>query len=279
MQNLDLSGKTAVVCGASEGLGREIATHLAQLRLQHLVLIARTKSQLEELAKKLAQSVGQTGLQVHIYPTDLCQPVDVQATSQTIQKNLGRVHFLVQAVGQSDRGKLSQLSIERNQHLFDLNVQSSLNVIHSFEDLLSAHPKESASSLVLIGSLASLFAPRYLGGYAIAKHALAGLAQQARLELAEKGISVTLACPGPIARDDAGRRYEARDSELPKSALQPGGGAKTKGLDACMLAQDIVQSACKRKSRIIRPRSAAILHLLYAFSPSLGDFILRKKTS
>jgi uncharacterized protein len=124
-----------------------------------------------------------------------------------------------------------------------------------------------------------------LGGYAIAKHGLAALAQQARLELAEEGIHVLLACPGPIAREDSGTRYDhlARDphspnQDLPEAMRQPGGGAKVRGLEPQQLVRDILQAAAHKQPRIIRPRKAQWLHWVSALSGSLGDRLLRKNS-
>jgi len=140
--------------------------------------------------------------------------------------------------------------------------------------------KQTQGCGVLIGSLASLFAPRFLGGYAVAKHGLAALAQQARLEFLEDNVHVMLACPGPIQRSDAGSRYSAdTQDDLPASALQPGGGARVKGLEPSKLAQKILIAAGKRKRRIVLPRSALLLHWISSLSPSLGEAILRRKTS
>jgi uncharacterized protein len=95
-------------------------------------------------------------------------------------------------------------------------------------------------------------------------------------------MHVMLCCPGPIARDDAGKRYEQRassDGSLPAEALQPGGGAKIKGLNPSELAQQILRSASRRKELLILPHKAWWLRLVTAISQRLGDSILRKKSS
>ena len=211
---------------------------------------------------------------------------------------------MTQAVGQSDRGRLSDLTSQRLSELIAANVVTSLHAIQCFRPLMQrgdgstkANTSGSArsrggtrnaadsmqgagGSIVLIGSLASLFAPRFLGGYAIAKHGLAALAQQARLELAEEGIHVLLACPGPIVREDSGARYDqlTRDSELPEAVRQPGGGARVRGLDAHRLVRDILSAAAAQQPRIIRPRKAQWLHWLSAISCAWGDRLLRKNS-
>lgn len=268
------SGKSAIVCGASSGLGLVLTRELASQGARRLLLVARTAPRLEAITSQLHDEFPRTEFTCH--QTDMCSAEAVSALSEQLrEEGQGEVRLLIQAVGQSWRGNLEALSPGDLQNLLAINVASSLNAVNLLTDRLS-----NPGNLVLIGSLASKFAPRYIGGYAIAKHALAALAQTARLELASKGIHVTFACPGPIAREDAGERYQSAASEsLPAEALAPGGGAKLKGLDPARLARDILKAAAQHKPEIIRPRKARLLAILSAISPSLGDRILRNKTT
>ncbi len=268
-------GKSAVVCGATAGLGKAIAWELAAAGVASLALLARREAELELLRQEMSRLYP--NLQVFVDSVDMCRRRDVEASVEKIKHAQGASDLLVQAVGQSDRGKIQQLTSDRLQELMDSNLASSLNAIQCFTNAL----QKPGGTIVMIGSLASLFAPRFLGGYAIAKHALAGLAQQARLELAAEGLHVLLACPGPIARDDAGERYSSvKESEaLPAEALQPGGGAKIRGLDANRLAQDILRAAATNKRVIIRPRFARLLSVAAAISPRLGDYLLQRASS
>ncbi|MEO8272356.1 MAG: SDR family NAD(P)-dependent oxidoreductase [Aureliella sp.] len=274
MQELQWKGKRAVVCGATAGLGRAFAIELARQQVQHLTLVARSSVNLQTLRREL---LGQfASLDVVCLPADLCVKEQLQlAVEQLHQTGLG-VDLVVQAVGQSDRGRLVDLSSQRLHELIGANVLSSLHAVQCFHPLM----RKAGGNIVLIGSLASLFAPRFLGGYAIAKHGLAALAQQARLELAEDGIHVLLACPGPIARDDSGARYDqqARSDELPDAARRPGAGAKIRGLDSQRLVHEILRAAAAKQPRIIRPRKANLLLWLSALSTSLGDRLLRKNS-
>src|SRR5690606_25565255 len=99
-------------------------------------------------------------------------------------------------------------------------------------------------------------------------------------ELAEEGIHVLLACPGPVAREDGGVRYDqlTRDTNLPETVRQPGAGAKVRGLDPERLVRDILNAAAAEQPRIIRPRKAQWLHWLSATSCAWGDRLLRKNS-
>ena len=267
-------GKTALVCGASAGLGRELARQLVQSGIQRMGIVARSESGLTQAAAEFGEICPEST--VRVYPADLTDPQQSQVLAQKVVSELGDIDLLINAIGKSDRGTVATLDSAKLEELFRVNVATSLRAIQVFRGSLESR----GGTIVLIGSLASLFAPRYLGGYAMAKHALAALAQQARLELASSGIHVMLACPGPIRRADAGLRYaNDENSDLPSESLQPGGGAKLSGLNIEELSHDILVAAAVKKRLLIRPRSAGWLYALYAICPSLAEWILKRKTS
>jgi uncharacterized protein len=273
-------GKTAVVCGGSSGLGLAIAEALVAQGIQNLVLIARDPDRLEAALMRLRTlTVGRTEpLAISLITADLASADSSLRASDELRKLVPEVDLLVQAVGVSDRGTISNLARDRLIELIDGNVVTSLHAIQHFSGFLDSR----RGVIVLIGSLSSIFAPRYLGGYSVAKHALAAVAQQARLELAERGIHVHLCCPGPIQRADSGQRYanlEKADFELPSKAMLPGGGAKVSGLPVDWLASRILADARRRRLLSIYPKKAWWLWLISLLSQRLGDRILLKKTA
>ncbi len=90
-----------------------------------------------------------------------------------------------------------------------------------------------------------------------------------------------MVCPGPIARTDAGIRYQHLESagDIPAAALQGGGGVKIKGLNPDQLAADILRAIQSRDIEIVRPRKARLLLMIMAAWPRLGEWILKRKTT
>lgn len=285
------TNKTALVCGASAGLGLQLATTLLRQGAK-VVMIGRDASRLNEAKLKIAQQVAvhnsdkqamnyqvtdELLARLIVISGDMCDKASTSRIAEQIRQQVQQLDLVINAVGESDRGSIEKLSCERMLDLVRTNVGSGLNAIQCFTPML----KPTGGVLVLIGSLSSHFAPRYLGGYSIAKHGLAALAQQARLELAESGVHVTLVSPGPIARADAGTRYNQTPeaADLPAAALKSGGGAKVKGLDPTKLAEAILLSAAQRRTTVILPRKARLLLLVSALSQRLGEYLLRKFTA
>jgi len=270
-------------------LGLQLATSLANQGAK-VVMIGRDLTRLTEARLQIVQQIPGTQFTSVQFPSDQVASAqlivisgdmsDAESTARVaeqIREQGLQLDLVINAVGESDRGSIEKLSCERMLDLVRTNVGSGLHAIQFFSPLL----KPTRGVLVLIGSLSSHFAPRYLGGYSIAKHGLAALAQQARLELAEAGVHVTLVNPGPIARADAGSRYShsPEAADLPAAALKSGGGAKVKGLDPVKLAEAILSAAAQRRTTVILPRKARLLLLASALSPRLGEYLLRKFTS
>ncbi len=183
---------------------------------------------------------------------------------------------LVNCVGGSDRGLAENLTSERLIELVQQNVVTALLCSQAALEML----QQSGGTIVNVGSLAAKVGARYLGGYAAAKHALAGMTQQMRLELRPRGIHVALVSPGPIRRDDAGTRYDQRiDDSVPEQASKPGGGTRVKGLDPDKVARAILSCVRKRRGDVIMPAYMRLLIAVGHAIPRLGDWLLLKFTS
>jgi short-subunit dehydrogenase len=139
-----------------------------------------------------------------------------------------------------------------------------------------AHLLARRGHVVNIGSLASKCAAPYMGGYAASKFAVAAFSQQLRLETASQGLHVLLVCPGPITRDQP-RDYAAGE-DIPAAARKPAAGAKLKGIDPDWLAEKILQTCQRRRPELVVPGKARLLFALSQWSPSWGDWLLRRMT-
>jgi len=261
--NLD-SQPTALITGGSAGLGLVIARTLLSRGYQ-VVIVGRDQARLDDACDGLGD--GAIGKRCDVTnATDIASVVD----------DLPRLDALINCVGTSDRGLIEDLDPKRMQEMLDQNVLSALLCSQAALPKL----KESQGAIVNIGSLAAKVGARFIGGYSIAKHALAGLTQQMRLELKPSGVHVGLVSPGPIQRTDSGDRYrDVVDDKLPAQASAPGGGTKVKGLPPQRVADAVVRCIDKRLPDIVLP---GYLRLLISFGhafPRLGDWLLLKLTS
>ncbi len=263
----------AVVTGSSAGLGLVIAETFLR-NSYRVVVTGRDSVRLSEARDHLVE--GRSDRDVLAVVGDLAINAEVVRLFEQIHDEWGRIDVLVNCVGMSDRGLGETLSPERLQELFTQNVTTALLCSQAALPLL----EKSRGAIINIGSLASKVGARYIGGYAAAKHAIAGLSQQMRLELKPKGVHVGLVSPGPIRRDDAGNRYQKQmDESLPAQASQPGGGTTIKGLDPQVVADAVYRAATRRLPDLVLPRHMRLLIALGHAVPKLGDWLLLKFTS
>ena len=237
------------------------------------MITGRNEDRLREVIGNLSPT---TPGQISYLTADGTNPSDVKAMFDQMIADQGRLDVLVNCVGQSDRGLVESLSADRLRELFDQNVMATLFCCQGAIE----HLEKTGGVIINIGSLAAKVAPRYLGGYAITKHALAALTSQLRLELKPRGVHVGQINPGPIRRSDAGERYADRVGEgLPGQANQPGAGTRVKGLDPQRVADAVVKMIRRRQPDVILPKHLRFLIAIGHTVPRLGDWLLLKFTS
>lgn len=280
---------SAVVTGGSSGLGLAIAETLLRAGYR-VALIGRDHDRLRQAIGQLRGSGDGAGAntaqglaegstvpddeQLFGVAADVTDPSSVRDAFGEIERRWSSLDVLVNCVGQSDRGRVEALTPERLRALFDVNVTSALLCSQAALPML----RESRGTVVNIGSLAGKFGTRYMGGYCAAKHALAGLTQQMRLEWSEAGVHVALIHPGPIRRAEAQPRYQVDSESLPASASLPAGGARLRGLSPDWVAEEVLRCIRRRRTEVILPRHVRLLACLAAAFPTLGDRVLLRFT-
>jgi NADP-dependent 3-hydroxy acid dehydrogenase YdfG len=180
------TGRTAVVTGASSGIGAATAARLAAEGFD-VVLGARRLDRLEALA---AQTGGRA------LPLDVTDPASVEAFAAA----LDRVDVLVNNAGGSfDQAPVAEADLDSWQRTYDVNV---LGTVRLTKALLPALRRSGSADLVLMGSTAGLIS--YEGGasYTAAKHGIHTLAETLRLELNGEPVRVIEIAPGMVKTEE-----------------------------------------------------------------------------
>jgi short-subunit dehydrogenase len=261
--------KRAVVTGGSSGLGSVLAGVLASHGAR-VALVARGQTALDSVAERLRSLGGEA----RAFSCDVTEREEVARIAEEIRRIWGGVDLVANCAGRSMRGNALSTSISDFRALWEANFLSALQTTQVFSDMLLA----SRGHVVLVGSLASKIAPRYLGAYPASKFPLAALAQQLRLECDELGIHVLLVCPGPINREERVDRYAVQAADVPPKAYLPAGGAKVRRIDPHWLATHILRACERRRAELIVPRTARMLFAVSQLWPRFGDWLLRKWT-
>ena len=256
--------KVVAVTGGSAGLGLAIAQAFAEIGAS-VALIARDSQRLQQATEKL-QPHSVTGI-----PADVTQPSAANSAIEKVIAEFGRLDVLINNVGKSVRIALEKATPEIYREYMEINF---LSAVHCTRAAIGAIA-ETSGHIVNIGSLSSKTAWPFMAPYSTSKFALAAYTHHLRLE-GPQNVHYMLVCPGPIKRTDSGVRYDDQARELPDRARQPAAGAKVKGADPLGIGRRIIRGCEKRKRELI-PLRARLVFTALAWSPRLGDWLLKRK--
>ncbi|MFK7896216.1 MAG: SDR family NAD(P)-dependent oxidoreductase [Myxococcota bacterium] len=182
------SRKTAIVTGASSGIGEATARELAR-RGFDIALIARREDRLNLLAKDLEA----LGARAYPIAADLAEEDETERAAQEAIESLGRVDVLVNNAGYSPGAALEQVSRTALRHIFDVNVLSALHLAGAVAPLMR---EQGSGRIINVGSLAGAVPAPLAVPYSSTKAAIKMATESLRLELSQFGIRVTLIVPG-----------------------------------------------------------------------------------
>lgn len=204
MRAFDLSGRKALVTGASRGIGRAIVLAYAEAGADVAVL-ARSA---DTLAKVAAEIEGH-GRRAAVIPCDVTDRDAVAAAVRRAIETLGHLDIVVNNAGGSNfMVPFRDLRLSGWDKIIRLNLDSAMTVCHS----VAPHLLERGSgSVINVASIAALGAP-FLAPYAAAKGALISLTKSLAVEWAAHGVRVNALCPGWTATDMNRNLWENEES-------------------------------------------------------------------
>jgi NADP-dependent 3-hydroxy acid dehydrogenase YdfG len=178
---------TAVITGASRGIGRAVARRLAATH--HIVAVARSGTELRALAKEIIDAGGS------------CDPLELDVTKAAdVAAALGsvRADVLVNNAGVGFLKPFLELTEDEWNTMVDVNFNALFHVTRA---LLPGMVERGRGHVVVIGSIAGRSA--FVGGscYGGTKHAVMGFSESLMLEVRDKGVKVSVVNPGSVATD------------------------------------------------------------------------------
>jgi len=204
-----LEGKVAVVTGASSGIGEATARTLAA-RGASVVVAARDLEKLEALTREISAS-GERALAVK---ADVAYRESVEALMARTVAEFGALDVLVNNAGLGLSGRVAEVRAEDLRYVFEVNVIGPLNCIQA------ALPHMRRGGRVInVSSVVGKRAIPKVGGYCASKFALNALSDSLRVEIAERGVTVTSVYPGTTRtafRDNSRRTKDEKRGWRPK---------------------------------------------------------------
>lgn len=186
----DLRGHWALVTGASSGIGREFARHLASAGM-HLVLVARRADRLNELATELSDRHGSRILAL---PVDLAQSDAVELLRERLREEGIRIRLLVNNAALGHWAVFEAASLQVYEEMIRVNIQAVTALCHTFRRDLASHP---CSAIVNVSSPAAFQPVPYMAVYAASKAFVHSFSLALHEEWRKQGILVQTLLPGP----------------------------------------------------------------------------------
>ncbi len=242
----DRRKKTALVTGASSGMGKAIAKRLLADGF-NVYAAARQTAKMADLA-----ALGAT-----LLPLDISRDTDIQAAATAILKEAGGVDLLVNNAGFGLYGALEDVTLDEARYQFAVNVFGPARLTQL---LLPAMRKKGAGTIVNISSMGGKIYTPLGGWYHATKHALEGWSDCLRLELAPHGIKVVIVEPGlietgfgDVVADGIAKRAAASGaySKMTETVVKSTRGAygQGRGTDPDVIARIVSKAAATVKPR------------------------------
>jgi short-subunit dehydrogenase len=198
-----------IITGASTGIGRGLAIHLARLYKAKLVLTARSEADLQSCAVEVRMQGGEAEFIVG----DITDPDMGEKLANLCRTSYGGIDLLVNNAGMAIPGRFDQLTVEQWRRVFEVNFFSALQVTYATLGDLKKSPR---GKLVNISSIAGKVAFPGSVSYCATKFAMTALSNGLAAELAPAHIDVVTVCPGLVRTEffDKNETPDARNPNL-----------------------------------------------------------------
>ncbi len=215
----NLKGKTAIITGAGQGIGREISFALARCGC-NVVLASRTEAQLEAVAKRIREE--REGSRVIWVKTDITLEEDVKTLVRKTLSVFGKVDILVNNAGTGIALPITETRIEDWDRMMNTNARGAFLCSREvFKEMVRLH---IPGMIVNIASLAGKKGYLYQSAYCASKFALIGFSKVLAMEGKQFGIRVHCVCPGGVNTDFI---KNMRPDIEPETLIQPQDIAET----------------------------------------------------
>ena len=185
---MNIQAKTALVTGASRGIGRAIALELARQGIQRVVLVARDRSRLEQAAAE----VEALGAEAVVLPLDLTETVAVNIAIAQAWRDHGPIDLLVNCAGVAYQVPFLEARLSQVQEEIALNLIGNYTITRLIARRMV---RQGGGRIVNVSSLMGKVASPTMATYSATKFALLGFTQALRSELAAHNIQVTALLP------------------------------------------------------------------------------------
>ena len=228
-----LTGRTALVTGATRGIGRAVALKLASEGAD----IAFTYRSQHEVAESLVAELEALGVHAKAYASDAASFEDAHKVADDVKETFGRIDILVNNAGVTKDGLMMRMDEAQWDMVLDNNLKSAFNYIHACTPIMA---RQRCGSIINMSSVVGVAGNAGQCNYAASKAGIIGLSKSIAKEMGARGIRSNCIAPGFIATDMTASLPEELRKEWEKQIpLRRGGTPEDVANVALFLASDL----------------------------------------
>jgi short-subunit dehydrogenase len=259
MPGMDLSGRTAVITGASSGIGLACAEQLARAGVA-VVLGARRADRLDQAAQRIRAAGGRAETMV----MDVTREDQVHALVDRAATAFGGLAIMICNAGFGYYGTVEDTPPDTMQRMMDVNF---MGTYYGARAALPLFRRQGHGHLIFMSSIVGQRGIPLMSGYSATKAAQVGFAESLRAELAGSAIHVSLVYP--VSTETEFRHAWLRDDGQIGSGLGP-------KLSVDLVAATVVDCVRRPRPEVYPHRTSKALAVLNAIAPGLTDRVVRK---
>ena len=245
----DYTGRTALISGASSGIGAELARQVAR-RGARVALVARRRERLDQLSREISGAGGQSSIHV----CDVANRTEVEATHRAVQEKWGGVDLLINNAGSNHHALFKDLDVGEIERMTQTNY---LGPVYWMKSVLPSMQERGRGWIINMSSLAGLIPQPDEAAYSATKFAVAGLSEGLSYELEPLGIHVMTVYPALV-------RTEMFTPEV--LARMPA-GAERSFVEPPEFCRQVLHALARGRFEVTVPRYVGIAYAVRALLP------------
>ena len=251
---LNIKGKTALVTGATGGIGAAVSLLLAQKGC-NLILTGRNTKALA----KVSEDCTQHGVKVYTFIMDMADKSSVDACANDIISKYTTIDLFVLNAGISQRDKVFSTSVDTDELIMNTNYFGTVRFIKKFGSMIAV---SGYTAIAVTSSLAGLFGFPLRSSYCASKHALKGFFEA--MELEYPNVHVTMLYPGRINTSISSHAVLGDGTKYGKMDK-----AQAKGMSADRCADIAVRAILRGRHKVLIGKVELLMYYIYLLFPRL----------
>ncbi|HXZ79201.1 MAG TPA: SDR family NAD(P)-dependent oxidoreductase [Terriglobales bacterium] len=255
-----LSGRVAVITGASMGIGEALARLLAAEGAT-VVLASRDQARLEAARTRIGHPERTLAL-----ACDVRNREDIDRVLSLTLHNFGRIDIWVNNAGLGLQDSVEMMDLNACRRMFETNLFGAIDGMQAATPVMK---RQGGGTIINISSVAGHIPLPFQAAYSATKFAMNAIGKAARVELLGTGVHVLTVCPGYIATNFRANKIPGRD---PRQLDD-----RRRGASAETVARDILNGYLHGKREVFTPHRYWIAAKVYGLAPQLVEWVLAKK--